>query len=644
MCGIAGAIFWHDAPRAEEHDAIVSSMVDALAHRGPDGRGVARCTSTDRASGARATFGHARLSIIDLSERGRQPMASGRRPAWLTYNGEIYNFADIRRELERAGRVFTSQSDTEVLLQGYEEWGPGVIDRLRGMFAFAIWDGISNQVLIARDRLGIKPLYLYRDERCLLFASEIRSLLASGLVPRRLDPIAVDQYLAYQSVPAPRTLVENVTMLSAGHLAIASSGGRYDEREYWDPLVAASPEAATADRSTARRRVHELLTESVQLHLISDVPVGVFLSSGVDSTALVSLMRQSGVTARTFTVACPGSAFDESDDAREIARSFGADHTEIALDAASMCDELPAALATVDHPSGDGLNTFIVSHAVRQTGLKVALSGLGGDEFFGGYPSFQRLGRLAPYSRLWGRSPAGIRAVAARAVRTLGQDSASAGKAAALLESDGSVPQMFPVMRQVFSASQRAALLDKDLLARSEAAGDPYVRLLDGAARRTIGAGPLALVCYAEARTYMHDVLLRDTDQMSMAHGLEVRVPLLDHRLVEYVMGLTDDVRHAGTAPKPLLVESVGEPLPSACLRPKRGFVLPFAGWMRGPLQSYCDARLGPSGLAGRGIVNSKALTSLWRSFAAGEARVSWSRPWTLVALEAWLAQTGVSL
>lgn len=644
MCGIAGAIFWKDAPRADEHDAIVSRMVDAIAHRGPDGRGVARCTPASRMSGPQAVFGHARLSIIDLSERGGQPMASGRRPVWVTYNGEIYNFAEVRRALEGTGRVFASESDTEVLLQGYEEWGTGVIDRLRGMFAFAIWDGASNQLLLARDRLGIKPLYVYRDHRGLVFASEVRALLASRLVPRRLDAIAVDQYLAYQSVPAPRTLVESVTMVRPGWLAFASGPNRYEEREYWDPLLAASPGAATADRGAARRHVHTLLAESVGLHLVSDVPVGVFLSSGVDSTAIVSLMRQAGVTPRTFTVACPGSGFDEGHDARDIARVFGADHTEIALEAKTMCGEVPMALAAVDHPSGDGINTFIVSHAVRQTGLKVALSGLGGDEFFGGYPSFQRLGRLAPYSRVWGRSPASIRLVAAKAVRAFGSDSTSAGKAAALLESDGSVPQMFPVMRQVFSASQRAALLESDLLAASEAAGDPYVQMLDAAAERSGRAGQLGFVCYAEARTYMHDVLLRDTDQMSMRHGLEVRVPLLDHRLVEYVMGLSDEVRHDGGGPKPLLVESVGEPLPAACLRPKRGFVLPFADWMRGPLQSFCETSLGPSGLAGRGIVERKALASLWRSFAAGEPRVSWSRPWTLVALEAWLAQTGVSL
>ncbi|HUL73826.1 MAG TPA: asparagine synthase (glutamine-hydrolyzing) [Vicinamibacterales bacterium] len=643
MCGIAGAVFWHDGPSADEHDAIVTRMVEALAHRGPDGRGVVRCTAGEASPGPRATFGHTRLSIIDLSERGRQPMTTARRPVWITYNGEIYNFAALRAELESLGRAFRSDSDTEVLLQGYEQWGMGVVDRLHGMFAFAIWDGVARRLLLARDRLGIKPLYVHRTDRGLLFASEVRSLLASGLVERKLDPIALDQYLAYQSVPTPRTLVRHVQMLRPATIAIAGPGGSYDERAYWDLLTDASPDARHATRAEARRRVHDLLTASVRRHLVSDVPVGVFLSGGIDSGALVALMRQAGAIPRTFTIACPGTSYDEAAEARAVAAQFGAEHTEIPLDVAAMCHELPEALASADHPSGDGPNTFIVAHAVRRTGLKVALSGLGGDEFFGGYPSFQRLGRLAPYARLWRRSPAGVRATAAAAVRTLAGRSVASGKAAALVESDGSLSQMFPILRQLFPVADRSDLLGEDLVRTSRAAGDPYVALLADAEARIDGLGELALICYAEARTYMHDVLLRDTDQMSMRHALEVRVPLLDHELVAYLMGLPDDVRHGGVTPKPLLVDSLGEPLPEGCLRPKRGFVLPFREWMRGPLREFCERHLGGEGLTGRGFVRAPGVHGLWQSFLAGERRTSWSRLWTLVALDAWLDRTGVA-
>jgi asparagine synthase (glutamine-hydrolysing) len=644
MCGIAGAVFWHTGPPAGEHDAIVSKMIDALAHRGPDGRGLVRCTPGESTDGPRATLGHTRLSIIDLSDRGRQPMTSGRRPVWVTYNGEIYNFAELRRALEALGRAFRSDSDTEVLLQGYEQWGMGVVDRLHGMFAFAIWDGAASRLLLARDRLGIKPLYVFRTDRCLLFASEVRSLLASGLVERKLDPVALDQYLAYQSVPTPRTLVQNVQMLRPARVVMAGPKGSYDERTYWDPIVQAGTDARSATRAEATERVHDLLVESVQRHLVSDVPVGVFLSGGIDSGALVALMRQAGATPHTFTIACPGTPYDEAPEARVVASRYAAEHTEIPLDVAAMRDEIPDALAGADHPSGDGPNTFIVAHAVRRTGLKVALSGLGGDEFFGGYPSFRRLGRLAPYARLWRQSPARVRATAAAAVRTLAGTSVASGKAAALVETDGSLSQMFPILRQVFTAGDRAELLGDDVGRAARGERDPYVALLADAEARRDGLGQLALVCYAESRTYMHDVLLRDTDQMSMRHGLEVRVPLLDHQLVEYLMGLSDAVRHDGTTPKSLLVESLGDPLPDGCLRPKRGFVLPFREWMRGPLRAYCERRLGRDGLAGRGFMRAPAVNTLWQSFLAGDRRTTWSRPWTLVALDAWLDQTGVGL
>jgi asparagine synthase (glutamine-hydrolysing) len=643
MCGIAGSVFWDAGPSPAEQDAIVGRMIDQLAHRGPDGRGLARCSTSGATRGPLVTFGHTRLSIIDLSTRANQPMTLARRPLWLTYNGEIYNFAELRRALEASGRVFESASDSEVLLQGYDQWGAGVVDRLRGMFAFALWDETRRELLVGRDRLGIKPLYFYRDDRCLLFASEIRALLASGLVERRLDPIALDQYLTYQSVPAPRTLVRGVRMLGPGRVAVARGADQFVEREYWDAIANAAADTGPADRRDVVARVHDLMAESVRLHLVSDVPVGVFLSGGIDSAAVTSLMRQAGVTPRTFTIACPGTSFDEGPDARTVARTLDADHTEIALEPDAICRELPGAMSGVDHPSGDGVNTFVVSQAVRLAGVKVALSGLGGDEFFGGYPSFRRLGRLAPYGRLWRASPRGVRAAAAAAVRTLGRDSVSSSKAAALLESDGGLPQMFPVMRQMFLGTERAALLGEDLVAASASQGDPYVALLESAEARRGNHGLLSLVSFAEARTYMHDVLLRDTDQMSMRHGLEVRVPLLDHKLVEYLMALPDDAREGGATPKALLVESVGQPMPAVCLQPKRGFVLPFADWMRGPLGAYCEARLLDS-LATRGVVQAKPVAALWESFLNGERRTTWSRPWTLVALDAWLEQTGVSL
>jgi len=645
MCGIAGALFWDDSRQAASSVEIVRAMTDALRHRGPDGEGVVRCVPpAGSGRGPVATLGHRRLAIIDLSDRAAQPMASPRVPVWISFNGEIYNFQALRRELEARGRTFHSDSDTEVLLQGYEQWGADVLPRLEGMFAVAIWDARRAELLIARDRLGIKPVYVYESPQGVVFASEVRALLASGLVARRLDLVALEQFLAYQSVPPPRTLVDGVRMLAPGHHLTIGASRRAAERRYWDLLDAAAPDARRATLAESRVRVGELLAEATRAHLVSDVPVGVFLSGGIDSSALVALMQRSGVVPHSFGIAFPGTSYDESHYARVVARAYGAAHTEIPLTEAELCGQLPDAIGSVDHPSGDGINTYVVSRAVRAAGVKVALSGLGGDEFFGGYPSFRRLGRFAAYARAWRRSPRPVRAVAAAAVRTLGGASVSSVKTAALLESDGSLPQTFPVMRQLFSIAERGALVGADLVAASTRAGDPYVTLLERAVAGHPDAGLMSLVSYAEARTYMHDVLLRDTDQMSMRHGLEVRVPLLDHRLVEYVMGLPDAVKTSGDRPKRLLLESLGTTLPDECVnRPKRGFVLPFDVWMRGDLRPFCEHHLGPDGLARRAPFHAAALDRLWQSFLANDGRTSWSRPWTLAALNAWLEQSGVA-
>jgi asparagine synthase (glutamine-hydrolysing) len=641
MCGIAGVV----TPRSSddlEPRAAVARMVRALAHRGPDGTGLVDCALPPAADGPRAVLGHTRLAIIDLSARAAQPMASPRRPMWLTFNGEIYNFADIRRDLEARGRRFESDSDSEVILQGFEEWGRAVIPRLRGMFAFALWDGERGELTLARDRFGIKPLYVHQTATRLVFASEVRALLASGLTPRRLDRQALDLYLRYQTVPTPRTLIDGVRMMPPGTAMTMRAGGRGVPEPYWDLLDAVSPEAARDDLGTRASVVRDLLREAAALHLVSDVPVGVFLSGGIDSSALVSLVRAAGQRPRTFAVALAGTPQDETRYARAVARAFDADHCEIPLDEEVIVRQLPEALAAVDHPSGDGINTYVVSRAVREAGVKVALSGLGGDELFGGYPSFDRLARLPAYADFWRWTPPAVRRAAAAAVRSIGRESVAAVKAAAVIESDGTVPGTFPVLRELFSRDQRASLLGAHQAGESEP--DPYAELLAEAAARGRAVDVMALVSYAEARTYMHDVLLRDTDQMSMCHGLEVRVPLLDHRLAEYVVGLPSGAKIRTGRSKPLLVDSLDLALPPAGVdRPKQGFVLPFDRWMRGALRPLCEQHLGRDGLAGRGLLEPKAVDALWARFLARSPQTTWSRVWTLVALDAWLERTGVS-
>jgi asparagine synthase (glutamine-hydrolysing) len=640
MCGIAGGMFW-GAIAPDRAERAVEAMVQALGHRGPDGRGVSWAAGGPERPGPHVVLGHTRLAIIDTSSAGAQPMGGAGGPS-ITYNGETFNFLALRRELEAHGARFATATDTEVLLRAYDAWGTDLLPRLRAMFAFGLWDPAARRLLLARDRFGIKPLYYFQGDGFFLFASEVRALLATGLVPLRLDAAALWQYLGYQSIPAPRTLVAGVRMLEPGHSMAVEADGRASIREYWHLLKAAGRHDPPASEADARRRVGDLLRDAVAAHLVSDVPLGAFLSGGIDSSAVVALMREAGVTPRTFSIGFAERAFDESAHAALVARTVGADHTHVELGERDLLDALPAALAAMDQPSGDGVNTFVVAGAVRARGMTVALSGLGGDELFGGYPSFARLARIADVTRAWGRSPAFLRQLAAATVRTIGGASVPAEKAAALIESDGSLSAMFPLTRQVLSGAQRAALMGERLTGALADAADPYAGLLADAFAEAPAAGLYGRISYAEARTYMHDVLLRDTDQMSMAHALEVRVPLLDHPLAEYVAALPDAMKTAAGTPKRLLVEALGGLLPDAVVhRPKQGFTLPFDVWMRGALRPFCEERLGERGLAGRGLLQGAEVGRLWQAFLAGSREVSWSRLWVLVTLDAWLAQVG---
>ena len=440
MCGIAGGVFWQGAIARPAAESAVRVMVHALGHRGPDGAGLYVSPRADRDSNTApyVVLGHTRLAIIDVSDAGSQPMGGRRESTCITYNGETYNFQAVRSQLAERGMSFRSKTDTEVILRGYDVWGVDVLTRLRGMFAFGLWDDQCQRLLVARDRLGIKPLYYFRGDGFLLFASEVRALLATGLVPRRLDATALWQYLGYQAIPAPRTLVEGVRALEAGTWLTVDGTGSEARGEYWNMLA---PTKTVADVSTAEAhaRVASALRDAVSAHMVSDVPVGAFLSGGIDSTAVVALMREAGHTPRTFSVGFDEQRFDESAHAALVARLYHTDHTHLQLTGQDLLDQLPTALGAMDQPTGDAVNTFVVSGAVRARGIKVALSGLGGDEIFGGYPSFARLTRVADLTRIWGKTPSAVRAMTATAVRALGGSSVQASKAAAVIESDGSV-------------------------------------------------------------------------------------------------------------------------------------------------------------------------------------------------------------
>lgn len=647
MCGIAGAIaFLPSAISAQGMlSNIVTAMTESLGHRGPDDYGHEStpfsADADNTSSFPKVAFGHTRLSVLDLSSNGHQPMVDRLSGNFLTYNGEVYNFRELRARLRGP---WESSTDTEVVLRAFSEWGTDALLQLRGMFALGLWDATSKQLILARDRFGMKPLYYYVGDGFLLFASEVRALLASGLVPRQLDRNALWHYLGYQCVPAPHTLVRGIRALLPGHRLMIRPDGTLSEHRYWDLAANASTEASTASASEAHLSVHTLLQEASALHMVSDVPVGAFLSGGIDSTAQVALARGLGHSLRTFSVVFSGNSqgFSEARFSRLASRSYKTDHSEIVLGESDLLDQLPQALHAMDTPSGDGVNTFVVSRAVRNAGIKVVLSGLGGDELFGGYPSFHRLRRAAPFFKVWRHMPTALRSLAVMAVSSLPNSSIRAAKIEALFNTNGSLSQTYPIMRQVLSSQQRELLFEKPS-GKTSTPEDPYEELLSGAETNWGHLGFFGRVSYCETRTYMHDLLLRDTDQMSMCHGLEVRVPFLDHKLAEYVVALPDQYKESRGTPKRLLVEAISPQLPQQIVRrPKQGFTLPFEPWMRGHLRQFCEERLSKNRLGDRGIFEPTTVQKLWNDFLEGSSTVSWSRLWVLVALEEWLEHNAI--
>ena len=623
MCGIAGIVGLEGLP---DPAATLRGMTDALAHRGPDAQGVW--------NDAQVALGHRRLSIIDLSRDSDQPFVSADGRYVLVFNGEIYNYRTLRAQFPEVS--FRTSSDTEVLLQAYMKWGPACLSRLEGMFAFSVWDTQLQELFIARDRVGIKPLYFHNGDKHFVFASELRSVLASGMVPRRIDRTALLDYLRYQTVHAPATLVRDVHMLLPGHW-MRISGAEVHVERWWHLVRDARPETEGLDAATVHREIRERLTTAVQDRLVADVPFGAFLSGGIDSSAVVGLMAAvSNGPVHTFSVTFDEAAFSEAKYARLVAKRFGTKHTEIRLRPDDMLRYLPDALAAMDHPSADGPNTWVVSKVTREAGITMALSGLGGDELFAGYPVFTRT--LALWERRWiTQFPLGLRQAAGSLLRTFRPGTRSTKAASLLGLGTFSVDDTYPLSRLAFVDRELKDLVHTDALPPNAVRGIMHelIRLEEG-----YRLPFLSQVSVGELSTYIPNVLLRDADQMSMAHALEVRVPFLDHRLIAFVLGVSDTLKYPHT-PKQLLTESLGDLLPREIIdRPKMGFTLPWENWMRKELKSYCQARL--MALGEREVFRSEGILRLWERFLNKDPRVNWARLWYLVVLEDWLQRTGI--
>ncbi|RYG04534.1 MAG: asparagine synthase (glutamine-hydrolyzing) [Chitinophagaceae bacterium] len=620
MCGLAGIVTV--ITEQTELRSAVEEMTTAMKHRGPD--------AVEFFVREGICLGHRRLSIIDLSTAANQPFTDVSGKYHIIFNGEIYNFKSVKEQL--TGYPFVTEGDTEVLLASYIEWGPACLRKLEGMFSFAIFEEHTGKLFIARDRVGVKPLYYYSDEQHFVFASEVRGMLASGMVPKKLNKDAVREFFSYQSIGSNISIIKDVYQLPAG-CYMTFENHRPEIKRYWDPSDKSEMEPGN-DRNQILKQTRRLLLESVSKRLVSDVPIGAFLSGGIDSSAVVALMAEcQDDPVNTFTVGFNEPDFDESEYAGIIASKFKTNHSRVLLEPQSFLDELLNSLDAMDTPSGDGVNTYVVSKAIRQSGLTVALSGIGGDELFAGYPFFKQFLKLRKLKIAWPLVKAGGAAI--KVAKNIGAAAVS-DKLINLATAKGdSIEYLYPEFRRVISPQLLSKITKLDstrpALVQSE---------LQKMADKIHSFPQLSQVTIAELKGYTQHTLLKDTDQMSMAVSLEVREPFFDHKLISYVLAIPDSVKRP-SYPKQLLVESLGDLLPREIVfRKKKGFVLPWNQWMKESLREFCEQRL--HRIAERDFVNKIELLEHWQKFLSGDPSARWMEIWLFVTLEYWLEKNGL--
>jgi asparagine synthase (glutamine-hydrolysing) len=622
MCGITGFISSHASVSVRE-DAV-RLMCARLIHRGPDDSGLV--------SAGESTLGMTRLAIFDPAH-GRQPMTTPDGRWHLVFNGAIYNFRALRAELA-PHHDFRTDCDTEVLLAALARWGRDALTRLRGMFAFAAWDTRERTLLLARDSFGIKPLYFHSTPSGdLLFTSELNALLASGHVPATIDPQSVSDYLAWLSVPAPRTIYRDIQSLRAGECALWRDG-QLTVTAYDRALDLFTPDPGITVATTRGEFLDALrsqLEDTVRVHVVADVPVGAFLSGGLDSTALVALMSKlGGKQLKTFSIGFDDPAYSEAAEAGANARHLGTAHHASILTGPQVAADLDRLLSTLDQPTGDGLNTYYASQAARAGGVTVALSGLGADELFGGYPGFENIPRLTRWLPFWRALPRTLRqALLSRWDR----GDTRQRKLADTLRHAATPAALALLQRRVFSETTRRSLLGPDTQTRYSP--HPVEASLAGDLPT---ADLFTLTSAAELRGYMADVLLRDSDVMSMAHSLELRTPFVDRPLVRWLAAQPAAFKHTPARPKSALADSLRDLLPPDLLtRQKRGFTPPFAVWMRGPLKPFLADTFSTASISRSGLFNTPAVQCFWQRYLDGSDTREWSRVWSLAILIAFI-------
>jgi asparagine synthase (glutamine-hydrolysing) len=574
MCGIAGVVDPRlDAARARD---AVSRMCDCMAHRGPDDSGID--------SQGPATLGSRRLAIFDPAH-GHQPMISPDGRLRLVFNGALYNYRSLMAELSATGWRFRTACDTEVLLAAFSTWGEACLSKLRGMYAFAVWDTQKEELFLARGPFGIKPLYYsWAPSGGIIFASEIRAILASGLRSREIEPTAVGAYLAHLSVPAPETIYRGVTSLLPGQAAVWKDGSLRLRSHFLLGNIGSGQTCRSYTEFVTQLR--EQLDDSVKAHAVAEVPVGAFLSGGLDSSAIVALLsRQGARSLKTFTLSFTEREFSEQTPARRTAEQFGTEHHDHLLTGEEVAASLPDILAHMDQPTGDGINTYFVSRLAAQSGAKVVLSGLGGDELFGGYPSFETVPALARMLPLWLALPAGVRRSLLGILRL--RPTVRTRKLKDFLANARDLHELASLQRRVFSEDARLELLEPETREKVARIG-PFHPMLNDFAFDCHGFGTHRTISAWEMRTYMSDVLLADSDVFSMAHSIELRTPYLDPLLLGWLWRQKEDFVYSPGRYKGALSDAMSEILPLAVRdQTKVGFILPFSVWMRGPLRPF---------------------------------------------------------
>jgi asparagine synthase (glutamine-hydrolysing) len=621
MCGIAGILHFDGAPVDER---TLRAMSDALRHRGPDADGV----FSDGAAAPAVGLAHRRLAIIDLSHAADHPVPNEDGSVQVMLNGEIYNFAALRRDLA-ARHTFRSQGDTEAIAHGYEERAEAIVEALDGMFALAIWDARRRRLVLARDAFGKKPLYYWHDHRRLVFASEVKALLAAG-VPAAMDEDALPEYLAFGYVPTPRSLFQGVRKVPPASVVVADGSGVQTPRRFWDPTFPPRGEVAPVGLPEAAARVRELLTEAVRKRLVADVPLGVLLSGGVDSSAIAALTaRLVPGKVMTFTAGFEGDAFfDERAHARAAAAHIGSEHRDSVVQphAAALMETL---LHHHDEPFGDSsaLPTYLVAQAARQH-VTVALNGDGGDETFAGYHKFTA-------ALLAEHIPESLRGLAAAAGGLIpsGPRAHSARSRVRRFLSKAALPptERFFAWTTIFDLPALRAVVCNGLFDRARVLSS-FDQALAAAGESSV----LSRLLYLNARTYLLDDLLPKMDRMTMAHGLEARSPLLDRALFDYVATLPDALKRRGPRGKIVLKEAVRDLLPASIVhRPKHGFGVPLGAWFRGELRPLVQDTLLSSPRLAR-YLRGEAVRGIFDEHLAGRADRG-HQLWTLLTLELWL-------